>query len=80
VVDTWYGLWAPKKTPKPILDMLERVLQVAVQDPAFKARLADLSSVAVAPEAATPEALRTQLKSELDRWGTVIKQAGVVPE
>jgi tripartite-type tricarboxylate transporter receptor subunit TctC len=78
--NTWYGLWAPKRTPKPILDTLEHVLQVAVQDPGFKARLADLSSVAATTAAATPEALRTQLKSELERWGTVIKQAGVVPE
>jgi tripartite-type tricarboxylate transporter receptor subunit TctC len=56
------------------------VLQIAVQDPGFKARLADLSSVAATTAAATPEALRTQLKSELERWGMVIKQAGVVPE
>ena len=77
---TWYGLFAPKGTPRPIIDTLEHALQSAVQDPTFVARMADLSSVPATAAAATPEALRTHLKSEIDLWGAVIKQAGVVPE
>jgi tripartite-type tricarboxylate transporter receptor subunit TctC len=77
---TWYGLWAPKGTPKPVLDTLNHALQVAVQDPAFVARMADLGSVSATAAAATPEALRTFVKSEIELWGTVIRQAGVVPE
>jgi hypothetical protein len=42
--------------------------------------MADLSLVSATAAAATPEALRTFLKSEIDLWGTVIKQAGVVSE
>jgi tripartite-type tricarboxylate transporter receptor subunit TctC len=79
-VFAWYGLWAPKGTPKPILDTLDHALQVAVASPGFKARMADLSSVPATAAGATPEALRTHLKSELELWATVIKQAGVVPE
>jgi tripartite-type tricarboxylate transporter receptor subunit TctC len=79
-VFVWYGLWAPKGTPKPILDTLDHALQVAVASPNFRARMADLSSFPATAAGATPEALRTHLKSELELWATVIKQAGVVPE
>jgi tripartite-type tricarboxylate transporter receptor subunit TctC len=79
-VFVWYGLWAPKGTPKPILDTLDHALQVAVASPGFKARMADLSSFPATAAGATPEGLRTHLKSELELWATVIKQAGVVPE
>lgn len=79
-VVAWYGLWAPKGTPKPVLDTLNRALLTAVKDPAFGARMADLGSLAATAAGATPEALRTHLKSELELWATVIKQAGVVPE
>jgi hypothetical protein len=41
--------------------------------------MADLGSVSATAAAATPEALRTFLKSEIDLWGMVIKQAGVAP-
>ncbi len=79
-VVAWYGLWAPKGTPKPVLDTLDHALQAAVQAPAFNARMADLGSLAATPAAATPEALRAHLKSEIDLWGAVLKQAGVAAE
>jgi tripartite-type tricarboxylate transporter receptor subunit TctC len=79
-VFVWYGLWAPKGTPKPILDTLDHALQVAVASPGFKARMADLSSFPATAAGATPDALRTHLKFELELWANVIKQAGVVPE
>jgi tripartite-type tricarboxylate transporter receptor subunit TctC len=79
-VFVWYGLWAPKGTPKPVLDTLDHALQVAVASPGFKARMADLNSFPATAAQATPDALRTHLKSELELWATVIKQAGVVPE
>lgn len=79
-VVAWYGLWAPKGTPKPVLDTLDRALQVAVQDPTFGARMADLGAVPAPTANATPEVLRTFLKSEIDLWGSVIKQAGVAAE
>jgi tripartite-type tricarboxylate transporter receptor subunit TctC len=79
-VFVWYGLWAPKGTPKPILDTLDHALQIAVASPNFKARMADLNSFPATAAGATPDALRTHLKSELELWAAVIKQAGVVPE
>ncbi len=79
-VVAWYGLWAPKGTPKPVLDTLNRALLAAVKDPGFGARMADLGSLPATAAGATPDALRAHLKSELELWATVIKQAGVVPE
>ena len=80
VVDTWYGLWAPKGTPKAALDALNRALQAATADATFGARVADLGSVPASAAQAKPDVLRAFLKSEIDTWGTVIKQAGIVPE
>lgn len=48
-----------------------------MKDPTFKARLADLGSVPVPVEKATPELLQKQLKSQIDRWGPIIKKAGI---
>ncbi len=76
-VVVWYGLWTPKGLPKPVLGKLVAALQTAVLDPAFKARLAQLGAEPVAQDQANPEALRTLLKSEIDKWGPIIRKAGV---
>jgi len=76
-VVVWHGLYAPKGTPKPVLDKLVAALQAAVQDPALKSRLAELGAEPVPVSKANPESLRTQLKTEIDQWGPIIKKAGV---
>ena len=76
-VSVWHAMYAPKGTPKPIIDKLSKALQEALKDANLKQRFADLGSVPVAQDRATPEALRTQLKSEIDKWGPIIKKAGV---
>jgi tripartite-type tricarboxylate transporter receptor subunit TctC len=73
----WNGLYAPKGTPKPVLDKLTAALQVAVQDPAFRARLADLGAEPVPLAKATPDSLRTLLRSEVDKWTPIIRKTGV---
>jgi tripartite-type tricarboxylate transporter receptor subunit TctC len=73
----WNGLFAPRGTPKPALDKLVAALQAAVQDPTFRARMADLSSEPASPARATPEALRDVLKSEVEKWTPIIRKAGV---
>jgi tripartite-type tricarboxylate transporter receptor subunit TctC len=72
----WNGLFAPRGTPKPALDKLVAALQVAVQDPAFRTRMADLSSEPASLARATPEALRDLLKSEVDKWAPIIRKSG----
>ena len=79
-VVVWHGLYAPKGTPKPVVDRLSKALQVALKDDNVKQRLAELGTEPVAQDRATPDALRKQLKSEIDNWAPVIKKAGVYAE
>jgi tripartite-type tricarboxylate transporter receptor subunit TctC len=76
-VAIWHALYAPKGTPKPVIDKLTQALQEALQDATVKQRFADLGTEPVAADRATPEALRKHLKAEIDKWGSIIKQAGV---
>jgi tripartite-type tricarboxylate transporter receptor subunit TctC len=75
-VGIWHGLYAPKGTPKPVIDKLAAALQEVVKDPNVKARFADLGAIPVSPDRAQPEVLRAHVKAELDKWGPIIKQAG----
>jgi tripartite-type tricarboxylate transporter receptor subunit TctC len=76
-VSVWHGMYAPKGTPKKIVDTLAGALQVALKDPTVKQRFADLGTEPVAENRATPEALRAHVKSEINRWGPIITKAGV---
>ena len=76
-VTIWHAMYAPKGTPKPVIDKLSKALQEALKDANLKQRFADLGSEPVAQERATPEALRAHLKAEIDNWGPIIKKAGV---
>jgi len=76
-VGIWHGLYAPKGTPKEAIDKLSAALQVAVKDPEVNKRFADLGATAYPPDKATPAALASHIKSEIDKWGPIIKKAGV---
>ncbi|MCE3263139.1 MAG: tctC4 [Pseudoduganella sp.] len=76
-VAVWHGMYAPKGTPKPVIDSLVGALQVALKDPAVKQRFADLGTEPVEEKRATPEALRAHLKADIDRWAPIITKAGV---
>jgi tripartite-type tricarboxylate transporter receptor subunit TctC len=75
-VSIWHALYAPKGTPKPALDKLVTALQEGLKDPLVKTRFNDLGTEPIDVKRATPEALRTFLKSEIDKWGPLIKAAG----
>jgi tripartite-type tricarboxylate transporter receptor subunit TctC len=76
-VAVWHGLYAPKGTPKPIIDTVAKSLQVALKDATVKQRFAELGTEPVAENRATPEAHRAFLKAEIDKWSPIIKKAGV---
>jgi len=76
-VAIWHGLYAPKGTPKPVVDRLVSALQAALKDPTLVQNLAKLATEPVAQNRATPEALQKHLKSEIDRWVPIIKAGGV---
>ncbi len=76
-VAVWHGMYAPKGTPKAVVDRLSGALQTALKDPDVIKRMADLGTEPVSKERATPAALRAHLRTEIDRWGPIIKKAGV---
>ncbi len=75
-VAVWHALYAPKGTPKAAVDTLVKGLQESLKDADLKTNLAKLGTEPTTQARATPEALRTFLKSEIDKWAPVIKKAG----
>jgi tripartite-type tricarboxylate transporter receptor subunit TctC len=76
-VAIWHGLYAPKGTPRPVIDKLAGALQQALKDSLVKTRFGELGTEPVSEDRARPEALRAHLKAEIDRWAPIIKKAGV---
>ena len=73
----WYGLYAPEGNAQAGHRQARRGIAEAVKDENTCTGLPLLGAEPVSPESATPEALRAQVKSEIDKWGPIIKQAGV---
>jgi tripartite-type tricarboxylate transporter receptor subunit TctC len=76
-VAIWHGLYAPKGTPKPVIAKLVSAMQEALRDPGVRQKYTDLGAVTYPPEKQTPEALQAHLKAEIDKWGPLIRKAGV---
>jgi tripartite-type tricarboxylate transporter receptor subunit TctC len=74
---TWFGLWAPKKTPQPILDKLHAEVKKALADPAVKARIVAAAGEPMDMPVADIEPF---LKAEIAKWADVVKRAGVTVE
>jgi tripartite-type tricarboxylate transporter receptor subunit TctC len=70
---SWNALFAPAGTPPEVVDTLAQAAAKAVQDPAVKQRLADLSAEAVGTG---PAELAQHVEAELAKWGPVVKASG----
>nr|WP_297354320.1 tripartite tricarboxylate transporter substrate binding protein BugD [uncultured Caldimonas sp.] len=75
-VAIWHGLYAPKGTPKPVLDKLNAALKAALQDPDFVKRQQALGAVIVTDGRTNPAEHKKFVESEINKWGPVIKAAG----
>lgn len=73
----WNAVFAPKGTPKPVVDRLSSALLAALADPAVQKRIADVGAIPAKAAEATPDALRKLLASDIDKWKKVISEAGV---
>jgi tripartite-type tricarboxylate transporter receptor subunit TctC len=73
-VSSWYAFLVPAKTPPEIVRKMHADTITALSDPTVKARLQELGVLVIG---STPEQLATHLKSEMDKWGPVIKAAGI---
>ena len=73
-VSSWYALFVPAKTPPDIVGKLNAAIVTALSEPAVRAKFEPLGVIV---ESSTPEALGTLLRSEIDKWGPIIKSAGI---
>jgi tripartite-type tricarboxylate transporter receptor subunit TctC len=75
-VSIWHGLYAPRGTPKPILDQLNTALRAALKDPEFIKREEALGAVVVTDARLSPAEHKKFVEAELAKWGPIIKAAG----
>ncbi|MBK6786683.1 MAG: tripartite tricarboxylate transporter substrate binding protein BugD [Rubrivivax sp.] len=75
-VVVWQGLYAPKGTPKPIVDQLNAALRQALKDPEFIKRQEAMGAVVVNDSRLNPVDHKNFVEAEIAKWGPVIKAAG----
>ncbi len=73
----WFGLFAPKATPKDVIAKLNEAMVQALADPAVRARFGDLGLNVASREQQRPEGLAAFHKAEIEKWWPIIKAAGV---
>jgi tripartite-type tricarboxylate transporter receptor subunit TctC len=73
----WYGLAAPRNTPPEIVDRLNKEINAALADPKMKARFADIGGE---PLTGAPAAFGSLIAAETEKWGKVVRAAGLKPE
>src|SRR4029453_18550474 len=79
-VSIWNGLWAPKGTPKDIIDKLNAAAVAALADPAVRKRMDELGLDTPTPEQMKPAAFAAFQKAELAYWRPILEGAGVKAE
>ena len=67
----------PKNTPAEIIDKLNKEINAALADPNMKARLADFGGTALA---GSPADFGKLIADETEKWGKVVKSAGIKPQ
>jgi tripartite-type tricarboxylate transporter receptor subunit TctC len=72
----WYGLFAPAKTPKEIVTKLHGAMKGTLQSPAIKEKLA---TDGAEPVGNTPDEFARFLRTETEKWGKVVRAAGIQP-
>ncbi len=75
-VSIWHGLYAPKGTPKPVLDQINAALKTALKDADFIKRQEALGAVIVTDGRLNPAEHKKFVGAEIDKWSAVIKAAG----
>jgi len=73
----WYGILAPADTPKEIIDRLQREIARAIASPKLSQVLINMG---LQPASNTPDEFRVLIKSEIEKWGNVIRAANIKGE
>jgi tripartite-type tricarboxylate transporter receptor subunit TctC len=79
-INIWYGLWAPKGTPKEIVAKLNAAAVKAMADPTVKKRFVDLGLDIPPLDQQSAQALGALQKAEIEKWWPIIKAAGIKAE
>jgi tripartite-type tricarboxylate transporter receptor subunit TctC len=73
----WSATFLPAKTPKPVVTKLNALVREALADPKLREEMATAGGRA---RSSTPDELRAFVRSEITKWGAVVKSAGIQPE
>jgi tripartite-type tricarboxylate transporter receptor subunit TctC len=76
-IEGWYGIFAPAKTPRPIVDKLSADINKALKAPDSMERWKDLG---FDPIGSTPEQFAERQKADLDYWKRMIEYTGIKVE
>jgi tripartite-type tricarboxylate transporter receptor subunit TctC len=75
----WNAMFAPKGTPRPIVDKLNAALRQALDTPNVKEKLEAIGAIAPRKENRTPEGLRAFVGTEIQKWAPIMKAANIEP-
>jgi tripartite-type tricarboxylate transporter receptor subunit TctC len=73
-ISTWYGIWAPARTPPAIIARLQQAVATAARSPETRARF---DALGAEPVADSPEDYARFVRAEYDRWGKLVRDAGI---
>jgi tripartite-type tricarboxylate transporter receptor subunit TctC len=77
VVEAWFGILAPARTPRAVVDKLNAAFNAALQNPRIRKRLEEVSvNIAGGP----PEKFGAHMKAEFEKWASVIKANNITVE
>lgn len=76
-IDTWFGVFLPPNTPRPIVDRLNRAFQASLNDPEVKSRL---EARGIFPKGGSPEDFQTYFQSEMRKFNRIVTEAKIEPE
>jgi tripartite-type tricarboxylate transporter receptor subunit TctC len=77
-VSGWYGVLAPARTPRPVVDRLSRAISKAVQVPEVRDTLVNV--LGIDPVGSEPALLDARIREEIPRWGKLVRSLGIQPE
>jgi tripartite-type tricarboxylate transporter receptor subunit TctC len=72
----WLGVMAPKGTPDEIVQLLNKAINTVVDDPAVRGAWAKMGAV---PMHMTTAQFDAYLRKDIEKWGAVVKSAGITP-
>ena len=73
-ISTWYGIWAPVRTPPAIINRLQQAVAAAARNPETRARF---DALGAEPVADSPEDYARFVRAEYDRWGKLVRDARI---